>query len=171
MEDSLYIHNAGLVILSPFLLRYFSELEMLEDKQFRSLEDANRAVLLAQYLCAGQTEVPEHLLVFNKVLCGLSVSDPVPFGIELTDREKDVSQFLLDSVLQNWEKMNNSSVENLQGSFLLREGQLREEDNRWTLQVESKGYDVLLDFLPWSLSIISLPWITKRIEVVWPTKN
>ncbi|NRB51208.1 MAG: hypothetical protein HRU41_26285 [Saprospiraceae bacterium] len=170
MEDSLYIHNAGLVILGPFLPRYFSELDMLEDKQFRSIEDAERAVLLLQYLCAGQTEMAEHLLVFNKVLCGLSISDPVPIEIELTDLEQEVSHLLFHSVLQNWEQMKNSSVENLQASFLLREGLLREEDNGWTLHVESAGYDILLEFLPWTLSIVSLPWMTKRIEVVWPTR-
>lgn len=171
MEDYLYIHNAGLVILSPFLPRYFSQLDMLEDEQFRSLEDAHRAVLLLQYLCSEQTETPEHMLVFNKVLCGLSVDDPVPSRIELTDSEKEVSHLLLNSVLQNWEQMKNSSVDNLRGAFILRDGRLKENENSRTLDVEPKPFDLILDYLPWTLSIISFPWMTNKIDVVWRTKT
>lgn len=142
---------------------------MLEDKQFKSLEDSHRAVLLLQYLCTDQAESPEHSLIFNKVLCGLSVSDPVPIRIELTDREKEVSQFLLDSVLKNWETMNHCSVENLRVAFLVRDGRLKEEDDSWTLEVEPKSYDVILNHLPWNLSLVKLPWMTNLIAVVWPT--
>lgn len=73
---------------------------------------------------------------------------------------------MLDAVLQNWDKMSNSTVENLRGSFLLRNAMLLEEDT-WSLQVESAGYDVILSFLPWTISIINLPWMSKRVETEW----
>jgi len=170
IDDYIYINNAGLIILSAFLPRYFTTLEMLEDKQFKSDEAAKRAVLLLQYLATKQTETPEHLLVFNKILCGLSIHDPVPFSIELTDSEKELSQFLLNSVLQNWEMMKNSSIENFCGAFLLREGRLIEENKRWTLHVEHKPYDMVLEHLPWTISMINLPWMNKRIDVEWRTQ-
>lgn len=169
-KDQLYIANAGLVILSAFLPRYFTTLEMLDDKQFKSDEAARRAPLLLQYLATQQTETPEYLLVFNKILCGLSIHDPVPFSIELTDKEKELSKFLLNSVLQNWELMKNSSIENFRGAFLLREGRLVEENQRWMLHVEHKPYDVMLEHLPWTISMINLPWMKKRIEVEWRTQ-
>lgn len=170
MEDALYIHNSGLVILAPFLKRYFTMLEMLEDNVFSSDEAAIRGVLLLEYLVSGRTEVAEHELVFNKVLCGLDPSIPVPNTLELTEHEIEVSRQLLSAVLQNWEKMSNSSLENLRASFLLRDGLLLEHDAHWSLKVETKGFDILLSFLPWTISVISLPWVKKRLEVAWDTR-
>lgn len=139
---------------------------MVVGEQFLDEETATRGVLLLEYLASGSTEVPEHQLVFNKVLCGLEISTPVPESIELTEEEIEVSRQMLDAVLQNWDKMSNSTVENLRGSFLLRNAMLLEEDT-WSLQVESAGYDVILSFLPWTISIINLPWMSKRVETEW----
>jgi hypothetical protein len=169
MEDSLYIHNAGLVIMAPFFNRYFNMLGMLEGQAFKDEETAIRGVLLLEYLASGRTEVAEHELVFNKVLCGLPISTPVPGKIELTDHEVEISSQMQNAVLQNWEKMSTSTVENLQGSFILRNGLLLEQEEHWSLQVESAGFDVLLNFLPWTISIVSLPWVDKRLEVDWKT--
>lgn len=170
MEDALYIHNSGLVILAPFLNRYFTMLDMLDGNVFRSEDDAARATLLLEYLVSGRTEVAEHELVFNKVLCGLDPSIPVPNTLELTEHEIEVSRQLLSAVLQNWEKMSNSSLENLRASFLLREGLLLEHDVYWSLKVVTTGFDILLSFLPWTISVISLPWVEKRLEVAWDTR-
>ena len=171
MENSLYIHNSGLVILAAYFKRYFSMLDMLEDGAFRSEEDAIRGVLLLEYLASGRPEVAEHELVFNKVLCGLDIATPVPTILEPTEQEAEISEQMLNAILQNWDKMSNSTVENLQGSFLLREGLLREHDAHWSLQVSSAGYDIILSFLPWTISIISLPWVNKRLEVEWNTQT
>ncbi len=169
MEGSLYIHNAGLVILAPFLNRYFTLLGMVEGEQFLDEETATRGVLLLEYLASGRTEVPEHELVFNKILCGLEISTPVPNSIELTEEEENISDQILNAVLQNWNKMSNSSVENLRGAFLLRNGALLEQAEHWSLEVESAGYDIILSFLPWTISIINLPWMDQRVETVWNT--
>lgn len=169
-EEALFISNAGLVLLSPFLPRYFETLGILENKAFKDVEAATRAVHLLQYLATGQTETAEHLLVFNKILCGLPIESPIPLGIDITQEEIDLSASLLNAVLQNWEMMKNSSVENLCGSFILREGRLLEEKDRWDLYVEHKPFDLVLSSLPWTISMINLPWMQKRIDVEWQTK-
>jgi hypothetical protein len=171
MEEVIYIHNSGLVILAPFLNRYFTMLDMLEDKVFRSEDDAVRGVLLLEYLASGRTEVAEQELVFNKVLCGLDITTPVPSTLKLTDEEIQASKQMLDAVLQNWDKMNNSTIANLRGSFLLWEGLLGEHNDHWSLKVSSAGYDILLSFLPWTISVISLSWVDKRLEVDWETNT
>lgn len=170
LEDALFISNAGLILLSPFLPRYFETLGMLENKTFRDVEAVTRAVHLLQYLATGQTETAEHFLVFNKILCDLPIESPIPLGIDITQEEIDLSASLLNAVLQNWEMMKNSSVENLCGSFILREGRLLEEKDRWDLHVEHQPFDVLLSSLPWTISMINLPWMQKRIDVEWQTK-
>ncbi|MTB52951.1 contractile injection system tape measure protein [Lewinella sp. W8] len=169
IEEAIFIENAGLVILGPFLARYFSTLNMLDGKVFASEEQAIRGAQLLQYVATGLTESPEHLLVFNKILCGLHPSVPVPGSIDLTEKEEQVSSQLLQAVMQNWDKMKNSTVENFRGSFVLRPGMLMEREDQWSLAVESAGYDVLLKFLPWTISVVRLPWMEKFITVDWKT--
>ena len=169
MENPVNVPNSGLVILAPFLSRYFGMLDMLENNAFRSKEDAVRGALLLEYLASGRTEVMEHELAFNKVLCGLDIVTPIPTTLELTEQEIEISEQMLNAVLQNWDKMSHSTVENLQGSFLLREGLLWEEDTNWSLQVSKAGYDILLNSLPWNISIIRLPWVDKHLQVEWNT--
>ena len=96
---------------------------------------------------------------------------PIPLRVELTDAEKAVCESMLAAVLQNWEKMQKSSITNLRGAFLLREGLLREHDSRWMLQVERKAYDIVLEFLPWTINMIKLPWMTKRLDTIWTKKT
>lgn len=143
---------------------------MLDGNNFKDEDAAIRAVHLIQYITSAQTETPEHLLAFNKILCGLPLDVPVPLSVEMTEEEKELVAQLLNSVLANWEKMKNATVENLRGSFLLREGRLVEEPKRWRLTVEPKGYDIILDYLPLTISVIKLPWMKKGIEVDWRTK-
>jgi hypothetical protein len=169
MEDTHHPHNSGLVILAPFLPRYFDMLGMLETRIFRDETAAIRAVLLLEYLASGRTGVAEQELVFNKLLCGLPVSTPVPTSIELSGQEIEASRQMLNAVLQNWDKMSSSSVENLRGSFLLRTGLLLEHEDHCSLRVESAGYDIILRFLPWTISVVSLSWMGRRLEVEWST--
>ena len=71
-NSELFIENAGLVILWPYLTRFFQSLELIEGKQFVSETAAHKSAILLQYLADGQLDTPEYLLVFNKILCGLS---------------------------------------------------------------------------------------------------
>ncbi len=167
MEEALLVPNAGLVILATYLPRYFGTLNLLENQQFKDAAAAERAVHLLQYLASYQTESPEHMLVFNKVLCGIPLSTPISLGFEPTTAERELSDFLLNTVLQHWEMMKKSSIKNLQGAFLLREGLLRETEDKWQLNVEKKGYDIVLDYLPWTFSMVKLPWMEKRIDTEW----
>ena len=159
VEASLLVHNAGLVILVPYMQRYFSTLGIVKDQAFVDDAAAEQGVHLLQYLATQQNETREHLLVFNRVLCGLPIDTPLALGIVLEDAEKELSEVLLNSVLQNWNMMKKSTVENLQGAFLMRDGILRETEDKWKLHVMSD--------LPWTISVIKLPWMHKRIEVEW----
>ncbi|ELR71182.1 hypothetical protein C900_02986 [Fulvivirga imtechensis AK7] len=167
LDESLLIHNAGAVILANFLPRYFDMLEMTEKRAFKDMETAARAVHLVQYLVTGQTETAEHELVLNKVLCGLELAYPVERSIELTPREKEVSESLLKGVLQNWDKLKSASIEALREGFLVRDGHLSETPHNWELKVETSGRDILLDFLPWSFNTIKLSWMEKSLNVHW----
>jgi hypothetical protein len=85
LEHRIEIKNAGIVIVWPYLDRFFQMLEMTEKGAFKTEEDAVRAVHLIQYLVTGSNETPEHELLLNKILCGIKLATPVPLQIELTD--------------------------------------------------------------------------------------
>lgn len=74
---------------------------------------------------------------------------------------------MLDSVIQLWTKIGNTSVEGLRKSFLQREGNLEEKEDYYILNVEERAYDVLLDSIPWSFAEIRFPWMAKPMEVSW----
>ncbi|MCP3100280.1 hypothetical protein LZ198_15525 [Myxococcus sp. K15C18031901] len=166
----IYIGNAGLVLTSPFVPHLLREvgLSRVEDgKAFLDPEPATRAVHLLQYLVDGSTSTPEPLLVLNKILCGLPIPTPVPASIQLTEQEQSLCDRLLRAVIAHWKIISNTSVAGLRETFLQREGRLEHLEDRWKLQVQRKTLDVLVDQVPWSLSIITHPWMPQPLYVSW----
>lgn len=166
-EDAFEIHNAGLVIIAPFLPNFFDSLGLLEKKAFVTDEAAQQAALLLQYIVMKEIEIPEYDLLLNKLLCGLAVDTPLPRSFEISDIEKEEVENLLHSVIAYWEALKNTSAEAFRQTFLLKDGMLSEEMNGWKLTVERSTVDTLLDKLPWGISIIKLPWADKMILVEW----
>ena len=163
--NGLFIENAGLVLLHPFLPAYFQAVGLADGPV---LKKPGRAVLLLQYLATGQTVVPEHLLALNKLLCGLPLNWPVPKCLRLTKLEKKESRQLLEAVITHWAALKNTSPEGLQGEFLCREGKLSQnQDGEWWLRVERKTADILLSQLPWGFGFIRTPWMGKMLMVEW----
>lgn len=166
-NESIEIANAGLVITTPFLPLFFDALGLLSDKVFTSNESSEHAALILQYIATGETEMPEYELPLNKILCGLSIDTPLPHSLQISDHEEEEVQNLLSSVIEHWKALKGTSANGLRQAFLNRPGLLTEETNGWNLYVERITADVLLDHLPWSISIIKLPWNDKLIHVEW----
>jgi len=164
-----YIQNAGLVLLNPFLGRLFSRLNYIENRVFKSNETAERGVHLLQYILNKSEKSEEYELAFNKLLCGLPISMSVAKEITLSDEEKEMAESLLLGVIQNWSVLKNTTPDALRASFLMREGKLSEYGQHWQLQVASKGIDVLLAQLPWGISTFKLNWMDKIFQVDWTT--
>jgi hypothetical protein len=169
MNDTLkfYISNAGLIIISNYFPLLFKELQLLENGNFTGRQSQVKAVFLLHYLCTGEETVPEYTLPLNKILCGLPMDEPLPSFVTLSEKEKNECNELLNEIINNWQKLGNSSVEALREAFLNREGILFLENNGWKLQVERKGYDLLLDSLPWSYGHVKLSWMENIITTEW----
>ncbi|OKS86510.1 contractile injection system tape measure protein [Mucilaginibacter polytrichastri] len=165
--ETMYVNNAGLVLLNPFLSTYFTRLGLLIKSEFVSPQAQLKAVHLLQYLVYGTEKHPEQDLTLNKVLCNVPLQVPVPLEMKLSDQEKDVSNELLAVVISRWEKLNNTSAESFRNSFLQRTGALILTDGNWNLRVEQRGYDVLLQTLPWSFSMIKTSWMKNILYVEW----
>jgi len=166
-EVKFYISNAGLVLLANYFPVFFNELKLLDQGDFTNKNNQVKAVFLLHYLCTGREEAPEYILPLNKILCGLSLDEPLPSSVLLSENEKNECEELLTGMIRNWQKIGNSSIEGLQEAFLNREGILTQESNGWKLQVERRGHDVLLDSLPWSFNHIKLSWMQNLITTEW----
>ena len=166
-DDEIYIDNAGLVIIAPFLSRLFEKLNITEEGEFSSEILKEKGVHILQYLVNGKSYNPEYLLQLNKLLCGLKIDDLISIEYRLSDLEKTECENLISSIIKNWDSLKNTSVESFRNSFLARKGVLRFSENGWTLNVERKSYDILLNTLPWSISIIKLKWMKKALFVEW----
>ncbi len=55
----------------------------------------------------------------------------------------------------------------LRQTFLQREGKLERGADAWKLRVQRKTVDVLVDQVPWSLSVVFHPWMREPVHVTW----
>ncbi|PHV15155.1 hypothetical protein CSQ90_19205 [Janthinobacterium sp. BJB303] len=165
--ETLYLANAGLVLIGPYMPRLFSMLGLTEGARFRNAEAAERAVHLLQYVVDGQCDQPEYLLGLNKVLCGVSASVPVVREIIATEEERATIEMMLRAMIEHWKKIGNTSPDGLRQAFLQRPGSMHLHEDAWRLSVEAGAFDMLLDTLPWSFSIIKHPWMERAVHVNW----
>lgn len=163
--EGIYIENSGIVLLHPFLQRFFESLGISRKEE---MLHAERAVSLLHYLTTGQTNIPEYELVLPKILCEFPLLSPVQADYIITENELAEASTLLEAVINHWEALRDTSPDTLRGTFLLRPGKLSiKEDGDWLLQVESRAFDVLMEYLPWGISVIRLPWMKKMLWVEW----
>ncbi|MBK7029911.1 MAG: hypothetical protein IPH45_12160 [Bacteroidales bacterium] len=167
----LILPNAGLLLLHPFLPALFRQLELISGETSVLKEEILPKAASALYFLSNANEEPmEFEIGFIKVLLGLHPMHPLPLaGGLLNDQDKEECNSLLSSVLSHWKTLGNTSVQGLQQSFLNRRGLLSEGENQWNVTIEPKAFDLLLDQLPWSISIIKLDWMKKPIFTEWRT--
>ncbi|OGS89107.1 MAG: hypothetical protein A2061_08770 [Gallionellales bacterium GWA2_59_43] len=166
-EEAIYIANAGMVLVTPYLPQLFRMLELTDGAKFKGECAAERAIHLLQFMVNESCDSPEFLLSLNKLLCGVPAGLPIVWEIELLQREREVIEGMLTAIIQNWTILGNTSVQGLRESFLQRSGRLQLKEDSWHLKVEPKGIDVLLDRLPWSFALIKHPWMARPIHVEW----
>ena len=167
VTQRIYIANAGVVIVGPYLPNLFSMLGLTSKGAFATLSAAHRAVHLIQYLVSGATVTPEPILVLNKVLCGLPVTAPVPLEIDLRAQERTAIEDMLTAIIAHWKAIGRTSIAGLRESFLQRDGRLIFSDDAWRLRVESRCFDMLLDRLPWGYATVKYPWMKQVLHVDW----
>jgi hypothetical protein len=162
--ESIYIRNAGLVILAAYLPAFFRRLGIAGEKQ---VLDGPVALALQHYLVFGSQDCAEWDLVLNKILCGVPLEDSVETPPPLTLEQKQEAELLLNAVIANWPALKNTSPNGLRATFLQREGVLRPKNGDWQLLLTRTSFDVLMDRLPWTISMIRLPWMPWMLYTDW----
>lgn len=165
--DSLYVNNAGLLLLHPFLPEMFRRLALLKDGQWRDDTSQHTAVRVLEWLATGKEAAPEFNLTLNKIICGMAPGAVPLVNDQWSPAIKTECNDLLDSVIGYWTALKNTGREALRETFLQRLGKLTPTDHGWLLQVEQKAVDILLNRLPWGIGVIKLPWMEEKIFVEW----
>lgn len=165
--DEIKIYNSGLILFWPFLTRLFEILSLAKNGVFLNPECRNRAVYILQYLACSDINFPEYKLVLNKLLSGMRPEEHLVPLADLTDEEKESAQSLINGLINNWEKVKNSSPEGIQETFIQRDGILRFQEDKITLVVEKKGFDILMESIPWNIALVKLAWMEEPIYVEW----
>jgi len=166
-EKNRYVSNAGIILLWPFLTQFFSQLGLISEKKFYSVQARQKAILLLQYLGTGQQQISEHQLLLNKILCGWPIIQPLNLGLIIAKQEESAVNELLESLISYWTSLKATSVSGLRTAFIQREGILQRQHGGWSLKIERTGYDVLIDKLPWGIGLVKLPWMNEPLHTDW----
>jgi len=164
IKDAIYINNSGLVIIAPYLGMFFRKAGIVEDDK---ITDLTKAITLLNYISKGFDAFAEFEIVLPKLLCGFGVKDAIKSRYIITGDDVAMIDELLSSIIVNWPILKNTSNETLRSTFLLRDGKLTFKDNGSHLKVQQNSLDVLLEHLPWNISMVKLPWMKKILYVDW----
>jgi hypothetical protein len=164
-RGGLLVDCAGIVLLHPFLPRFFEGLGIAAKSE---LIDPGRAVCLLHHLATGELIAPEHRVTLGKVLCELPPGQPVEADVGLADAETAEATALVEAVIGHWEALRGTTPGGLRVEFLQRPGVLSATSGGgWLLRVETRTADILLDQLPWGFSPVWLPWMSHLMMVEW----
>src|SRR5690606_5277384 len=120
-----------------------------------------------QHCVTGQTQIEEYQVVLPKILCGLEIDYPLELDIIIEEDQMAEANSMLQSLIDYWSVLKDTSVEGLREAFFIRNGKLKMENDEWILSVEQKAYDMLLNKIPWSLSMVRLPWMKMLLKTEW----
>lgn len=166
LED-IYISNAGLVLLHPFIPALFDTLELQKEGHFISPDAQMAAAKVLQFLVWGDNTLSENHFPLIKVLLGIPLHQVLELEIELPEAWKMECEAMISEVIQHWAVLKNTSNAGLRETFLQRQGKISPVASGWKLQIERKTVDVLLGKLPWGIGIIKLPWMNEIMYVDW----
>jgi hypothetical protein len=167
ISNKITLQNAGIVLISPYFKHFFQELQLLENQNFISKKAQHKAIHLIKYLATGETTFKEFDLTFEKLICGIPLNEPVPRKVDFLAHEITEADELLKSVIEHWKVLKNSSPDALRNTFFQREGIMQKNELGWQINIERKTQDILLDNIPWGVSMIVLSWNNYIITVEW----
>ena len=166
-NNEILVQNAGLVILGPFLPTFLKQFNWVSESGSIKRNEALKVVQAIHFLASGKTLFFEANMVFEKFLCGLPLTTPIPRKSLLNNEVLDEAENLLSQVIKNWPALKNTGIDGLRQMFLSRNGKLIKTEQGFKLLIERKAQDILLDKLQWNISLLKLPWKEELLFVEW----
>ncbi len=92
---------------------------------------------------------------------------PIKAKHQFSAAEKKAGEEMLDSFIEHWTILKNTSHRGLIKSFILRNGLIQKAENNFLVQVEKSSIDILLDSLPFGIRTIKMPWNEYIVYTEW----
>lgn len=163
--EGMQVRNAGLILLNPYLPRLMTLCNLWSPEQGWIQQEL--AVRTLHFLATGNTQALDYKLGMEKFICSFPAENII--SIE-TSLPLDIQKFcleLLEACISNWEKLGKTSVDTLRSYYLIRSGKLMPEGNHYKLYMDKNSIDILLQYLPYPISVIKLPWKSSLLFVEW----
>lgn len=169
MKDQKTFPYCGIIFIHPYINLLFSNLDLLENNQFKNEAAQIKAIQLLYFAATSNTDSPPQSdLVILKRFVDLPSNHSVSFPNNLTATNEKECLFLLNSFIANWAALKNCTIEILQNHFLSKRGTILETSETFEISLEKNPLDLLLNTIPFSCSIVKLPRlnhvITTRIS-------
>ncbi|WP_420573801.1 contractile injection system tape measure protein [Kordia sp.] len=164
-EIGITTEKAGLIILHPFLMTFFKGVDLVTEEN--TISDIERACMLLHYLATENEEVTDVELTLEKILLGIPLETIVDYDKPLSDNDKNLCDELLKAVLEHWVVLKKSTVNTLRDMFLKRDGRMIITEENSKLTVERAAQDILLEKIPWTISLVRLRWMEKMMHIEW----
>ncbi|MFD2036117.1 contractile injection system tape measure protein [Belliella marina] len=163
--EVLFVNNGGLVLIHTFLLDFFRKINAIDQTNKIQKGNYDLAVHALSYISSGKTGGMESDFLLEKYLCGIPINYPVDRHFQLDETIINESDAMLDAAISHWKKLKSTSANGLREMFFWREGKLETKNSRLT--VNRLAQDILLDSIPWNISIIKFPWMKSVLFVNW----
>lgn len=167
LSGALPCANAGLVLLHPFLRPYFEGTGLMRDGVFAGSRERIIASRMLHFIATGETSHEEPDLVIPRLLCNVPDERPVLPIDGLDPEHLAEAQRMLVAAIDAWEGIGHATPDGIRETFLQRPGVLRGSSDALQLTIERSGIDILLDRLPWAVSLVKLPWMPAPLKVDW----
>lgn len=166
-HTGIQIDFAGIVILRPLIKPLFENRELLNENDFKGISERLRALQLLNYIASGLTNLEEHHMALNKVLCGIPIDEMVSPLPDLLEEDRAEAEVVMNHFISVWEAVKNSGFDAVRKGFIARPGELDENEKSYLLTVEGSGVDILMKKIPWGYDMVKLPWMDKILQVEW----
>ena len=162
------VQLAGCILLHPYLVRLFTACNIKHREREIHPKHLDRAAALLVFAARGDESALEFELELIKLLLGAAPHTKLLVTPGLLSRDdKAEVETLLGALITHWARLKNTSINGLRQTFLQRSGWLKTEQTGLQLHIDRSGPDVLINFLPFSISMVTLPWMPKPLHVNW----
>jgi hypothetical protein len=163
-QIALATNVAGLVLFAPYLRMLFDRGGVLDPEGLIPATRLPRARALLTGLSSSMAPQPDPL---ERVLLGLVPGQSIaPYTAD--DDMAALTDGLVRAVIAQWGALGKTAPDGLRQAFIRREGDLiPEADGAVRLRVLPGPFDMLLDRLPWSITLIRTPWMLGPLHVRW----
>lgn len=158
----------GMIMLAPYYGTLFRRMNLIENNNFKSETEQLKAYSIIFQLAKLHEETPtDYQDLVPRIIVGIPPEATVTGIVQLSEEELEEIEKFLTAVKAQWKLMNNVSLRGFIQSFLLRTGKVWKEGDKWKIEVDTHGADIILKTVPWGFSFIKYPWNPYIIETKW----